>query len=144
MIQQTPKVSLAREQRHELRRLRRFARLMDTAIRIPGTKIRIGLDSIAGLVPLVGDGLTAIASAYIIHRAAKLGARKRTLAKMYRNVAVDMFIGCVPLVGDLFDVSFKSNTRNLGLLEDDIRDESSLRLGVKRGISRPGVFNRTR
>lgn len=120
MIQRNPQTASAVETRRELKRLRRLARLLDEAIGIPGTKFRVGLDSLVGLVPLAGDGLTAVASGYIIHQARKLGVRKRTLAKMYRNVVLDVLIGIVPLVGDLFDVGFKSNTRNLGLLEEDL------------------------
>lgn len=114
------------EKRQELKRLRRLAKLLDEAVGIPGTKLRVGLDSLVGLVPLAGDGLTAVTSGYIIHRAKKLGVRKRTLTKMYRNVALDMLIGIVPLVGDVLDVGFKSNTRNLRLLEKDLERQGEL------------------
>lgn len=106
MIQPHPDNVQVDKSHDELKRLRQLAKILDSAVSIPGTKLRIGIDSIAGLVPVVGDGLTAIASAYIVHRAKKLCARKSTLTKMSGNIALDLLLGSVPLVGDLFDAGF--------------------------------------
>lgn len=108
----------------ELSRLRKICRVMDQAIQFPGTDFRLGLDSLIGLVPGVGDATSAIVSLYVIHRARKIGIRNRTAVRMLGNVLIDTVIGTVPLVGDLFDAAWKANTRNLQLLEEELRPES--------------------
>lgn len=105
----------------ELERLRRLSRVLDTAIGIPGTRYRFGLDAIIGLVPGIGDAIGAIFSIYIIFQAARLGVPKATLARMIGNVGVDTIVGEIPLLGDLFDVGFKSNIRNLSLIERHVQ-----------------------
>lgn len=97
--------------------LRQFATALDSAIRIPGTNIRLGLDSIFGLVPGVGDVTTGLASAFVIFTAARMGVPAPVLARMVGNVAIDTAVGVIPLLGDLFDVGWKSNTRNVALVE---------------------------
>lgn len=101
----------------ELARLARLTNLLDSAVSIPGTPIRLGLDSLVGLIPGIGDATTALASSYLVYRAHRLGVPRWTLAKMLGNVGIDMVVGAVPLVGDLFDATWKCNTRNLRLLE---------------------------
>ncbi len=101
-----------------LRRMRGLARLMDTALRIPGTRFSFGADSIIGLVPGVGDFAGAAISLYIVNEARRLGVPKDKLLKMLLNIGFDTAAGSVPLVGDLFDVYFKSNRRNLELVLD--------------------------
>lgn len=101
-----------------LRRMRGLARLMDTALRIPGTRFSFGADSIIGLVPGVGDFAGAAISLYIVNEARRLGVPNDKLAKMLVNIGFDAVAGSVPLVGDLFDVYFKSNRRNLELVLD--------------------------
>jgi len=98
-------------------RLRRLSYLLDNSIPIPGTPFRIGLDSIIGLVPGVGDLVGGAFSLYIILEAAKLGAPGALLARMGWNVAIDVLVGAVPFLGDLFDAGWKANMRNLALLE---------------------------
>ncbi len=100
----------------ELRRLQRLAHWMDSRFRIPGTGIRFGLDSLVGLIPGLGDGAAFVPSAYLVWRAHRLGAPTGLLAAMAGNVLVDLVVGAVPLVGDLFDVGFKANRRNVELL----------------------------
>lgn len=101
-----------------LARLRRVARLMDSSFGLPGTRWRLGLDSLFGLAPVAGDAASALVSLYIVWEARRLGAPTTLIARMLGNVAVDTLSGSVPLLGDLFDAAFKSNLRNLTLLED--------------------------
>ena len=101
----------------EIRRLARLAHWMDSRFRIPGTNVRFGLDSIVGLLPGVGDGATTIPAAYLIIRAHQLGVPRPLLLRMTLNVATDLVLGAVPIVGDLVDVGFKANLRNVDLLK---------------------------
>ena len=101
-----------------LAKLQRLARLMDTAWRIPFTRIRFGADSVMGLVPGAGDVLGLGISAYALLLAHRLGAPKSLLLRMLANSAVDAGLGTVPVLGDVFDLFFKSNTKNLKLLTD--------------------------
>ena len=101
---------------HRMRRLERVAHLLDSAFAIPGTRYRVGWDSLIGLIPGVGDVATTLVSAWIIHQAYQIGASKVTLARMVGNSGLDMLLGVVPLAGDLFDATFKSNQKNLALL----------------------------
>ena len=100
-----------------LNRIRKLSRLMDTAIGIPGTKFRIGLDPIIGLVPGAGDLVDTAFSAYLIYLATRFNIPRKTLGKMIYNIGLEAVIGTVPLIGDIFDAFYKSNMRNLALLE---------------------------
>ncbi|NJL85241.1 MAG: DUF4112 domain-containing protein [Leptolyngbyaceae cyanobacterium SM1_1_3] len=106
-----------------LNRIRRISRLMDTAIRIPGIGFRIGLDPIIGLVPGVGDAIATAVSAYILFLAARFRLPPSVLGWMLFNVGLEFVVGAVPLVGDLFDAYYKSNIRNLALLEKHLQLE---------------------
>ena len=101
-----------------LRRMRGLARLMDTALRLPGTRVSLGADSILGLIPGIGDFAGAAISLFIINEARRLGVPKDKLLKMLLNVGVDTLAGSVPVIGDVFDVYFKSNRRNLAVVLD--------------------------
>lgn len=103
---------------NRLHRLRQLARIMDTAIRVPGTGIRLGADSIMGLLPIVGDAGGALVGLYIVNEARRLGVPSHKLARMVSNVALDGLFGSVPLVGDVFDVYFKSHRRNVKIILD--------------------------
>lgn len=98
-------------------RLRDLARLLDEAIRIPGTNIRVGLDALLGLLPGGGDVAGGLLSGLIMLQAARAGAPASILARMLGNVLLDVAIGTVPLFGDLFDVAWRANTRNVRLLD---------------------------
>ncbi|BAZ24232.1 hypothetical protein NIES4073_51250 [Kalymmatonema gypsitolerans NIES-4073] len=100
-----------------LNRIRRLSRLMDTSLRVPGTGFRIGLDPIIGLIPGAGDLISTAFSAYIIFLATRFGIPRQDLTEMIFNVALESVVGTVPLVGDLFDAFYKSNIRNLAILE---------------------------
>lgn len=110
-----------------LRRAHAIARLMDTAIRIPGTGIRFGADSVIGLIPGIGDAGGALVGLIIVNEARRLGVSNQTLLKMLANIGVDTLAGSIPVVGDLFDVYFKSNWRNVELLLEHFgMDEAEL------------------
>lgn len=104
-----------------LNRIRRISRLMDTAIGLPGTKFRIGIDPILGLIPGAGDLISTGVSAYILYLAARHRLPGNLLRQMIFNVALESLVGTVPLVGDFFDAAFKSNVRNLALLEQHLQ-----------------------
>lgn len=101
-----------------LRRIRGLARLMDRALRIPGTRFSFGADSVIGLIPGVGDLGAAAVSLFIVNEARRLGVPNDKLFKMLVNVGFDTVAGSVPLLGDVFDIYFKSNRRNLQLVLD--------------------------
>jgi hypothetical protein len=103
-----------------LNRIRKLSRLMDTSIRIPLTGFRIGIDPIIGLVPGAGDLISTAFSAYIIFLATRFGIPRQDLAKMIFNVGLETIVGTVPFVGDLFDAFYKSNIRNLAILEQHL------------------------
>ena len=100
----------------ELDRLEKLAHKMDTLFRIPLTSIRVGLDSLVGLLPGIGDTAALAPAAYIVYRAHQMGAPRSLLGRMGANVCIDWLVGSIPLVGDLFDVGFKANRRNVALL----------------------------
>jgi hypothetical protein len=91
--------------------------LLERSFKVPGTNFPIGLDSIIGLVPILGDIVTTALGAYMVWEARNLGLPKWKLMRMAGNVAVDAAIGAVPLVGDAADVLFRSNTRNLRIIK---------------------------
>ena len=101
-----------------LGRVRALAHLMDKSFRVPGTSIRFGLDPLVGLLPVGGDVVAGLASGYVIYVAWKNGAPAAVLRRMVANVAIDTLVGSVPVLGDLFDASWKANARNVGILEE--------------------------
>lgn len=104
----------------ELAHLDRLSTLLDTAFRIPGTSIRFGWDSLLGLAPGVGDIVTMGPAIYLIYRGRRMGARRRTLVRMGLNAGIDLLVGAAPVVGDIFDLAFKANKRNVALLRGDL------------------------
>ena len=100
-----------------LRRSRRVATLLDDAVTIPVLGIRVGLDSVVGLLPVSGDLAAAACSLYIVFEAVRSGVPRRTVVRMLANVALDLAVGSIPVVGDLFDVFWKANRRNVRLFE---------------------------
>lgn len=117
------RVALPPDRTAELRRLAALAELLDARWRIPGTGIRIGLDGIASIVPVLGDSATALVAAYLVAEAARLGVPKRVLVRMAGNVGIDWLFGSIPLVGTIFDIGFKANLRNLRLLRRHLEQE---------------------
>ena len=110
-----------------LRRLDRLAWLLDNAIPVPGTRFRIGVDGLIGLVPGIGDVAGALLSSYLVAEAARAGASASLVLRMALNVALETLIGVVPVAGDLFDFGFKANARNVRLLRDNLVDPGRAR-----------------
>src|SRR5262245_1120541 len=108
----------ARSRGARIARIDALATLLDTALVIPGTGVRFGLDALIGLFPVVGDIITTALSLFIVHEAYQLGAPGHVIARMLGNVALDGVFGAVPLVGDAFDVLWRANRRNVRLLRE--------------------------
>lgn len=100
-----------------MNRLQRLSYLLDQSIPIPGTGYRIGLDPILGLFPAWGDAAGAVLSVYIVVNALQLGISKSVLLKMLSNILLETVVGVVPVLGDIFDATWKANLRNMRLLE---------------------------
>jgi hypothetical protein len=98
------------------KRIEAMERLLEGLFVVPGTNRRVGLDSIIGLVPVVGDLATAAMGGWIVWEARNLGMSKWQLARMAANVGIDTAIGAIPFAGDLFDFLYKSNTKNLRII----------------------------
>ena len=118
----------------QLERLRTLSRLLDSAFVIPGTRYRFGFDALVGLVPGLGDAVSAVFSAYIILHASRLGAPRSVVTRMIANVAVDTVVGWVPILGDLFDVAWKSNQRNIALHESHLQQPAAARAGSRKAL----------
>ena len=99
------------------RRIEAMEILLERAFPLPGTSWRIGLDSIVGLVPILGDVITAAMGAWLVWEARNLGMSKFHIARMTGNVAFDTAIGFIPLLGDAVDFLFRSNSRNLRIVK---------------------------
>jgi hypothetical protein len=107
-----------RSRRERVKRLESIAAVMDTAFVVPGTGIRFGFDGLVGLVPGIGDVVTTALSLYLVHEAWQLGAPKHLIGRMLANVALDGAIGAVPVAGDVFDVLWRANKRNMRMLRE--------------------------
>jgi len=101
--------------------LRRWAVLLDSRFRVPGTSIRFGLDAIVGLIPGIGDISTPVFAALLLLQAVRMRLPLVVQARMVFNAALDMLLGLVPILGDLADIGWKANLRNLALLERHAR-----------------------
>lgn len=103
-----------------LRRARRTATLLDEAFQLPVVGKRIGLDGLIGLLPVAGDWVTYLLSLHIVYEAARAGVPRRVLVRMLANVTLDATVGSVPVVGDVVDVVWKANSRNVRLFEKHV------------------------
>ena len=101
----------------EIKNLQVIAKLMDSQFRIPGTDVKFGLDALIGLVPGAGDFVTFLISGYMVSVMAKNGASGFVLARMVLNIVIDSLVGSIPILGDIFDVAFKANQRNVTLMQ---------------------------
>jgi hypothetical protein len=93
-----------------------IAALLDDMWRIPGTHIRFGLDALIGWIPGIGDAMAGIASCVIVFASWRRGAKSITLARMVANILLEMTLGAIPLIGDVFHIVWKANRRNYRLL----------------------------
>jgi hypothetical protein len=118
----------ARMEKH-LDRLRGIATVLDDAVRVPGTRIRFGLDALLGLLPGAGDAVTGAVAAYAIVLATRLGAPPVVVARMTMNVLIDVATGTIPVLGDIFDVGWKSNRKNVQLLEKYLAQPQKVKRG---------------
>lgn len=109
-----------------LTRIEWLERWLENAIAIPGTKYRVGLDALIGLIPVAGDLTTAVLSLYLLWEARRFELAGKDYAKMLGNIGVDMLIGLLPLIGDYADFTWKSNTRNLRIIKEHIKTKQAL------------------
>lgn len=120
-------------------RAQRLSGLLDTALRIPGTRIRFGLDPILGLFPGVGDAIAALLGGYIVWAGVRAGAPRLIVGRMLANVAIDAIAGAVPAAGTIFDVAFKAHRRNARLLADWSQSPAVIEVGQRRLMLSLGV-----
>jgi hypothetical protein len=114
LAEQLPDIS--RDPQAVRNRVEAMEKLLERAFVIPGINRPIGVDSIVGLIPLVGDVVTALMGAYIVWEARNLGMSKMQLTRMAANIGIDTALGAIPLAGDLFDFFWRSNSRNLRII----------------------------
>ncbi len=105
-----------------LLRLRILGERLDESIKIPGTNYKIGLDPIIGTMPVIGDLIGGVLSTYILYSGIKMGASPKIVAQMATNIALEFAIGSIPIVGDVFDVIWKANIKNIELIEETTFD----------------------
>jgi hypothetical protein len=113
----------------ELRRIEQLAHLLDGQFLVPGTQFRVGWDGLIGLIPGIGDTLTLLPQLYLVFVARRLNLGNELLIKMLLNVLIDWLVGLIPVLGDLFDIVFKSNYRNAKLVAEAIRKIRVIRDG---------------
>jgi NAD/NADP transhydrogenase beta subunit len=115
-------------------RATRLARVLDTALRIPGTRIRFGLDPILGLLPGLGDAIAALLGGYMVWTAVRAGAPRLIVGRMLANIAVDAIVGAVPVAGTVFDVAFKAHRRNARMLTDWSQQPAAIEARERRAV----------
>ena len=108
---------LGRDPHSVRQRVEAMEQLLERSFHIPGTKIPFGLDSVIGLVPVLGDVITAAMGAYMVWEARNLGMSKWQLMRMAANVGIDTALGAIPLAGDAFDFLWRSNSKNLRIIK---------------------------
>jgi hypothetical protein len=108
----------------ELKKLDRLAELMDNRFVIPGTSIRMGLDSILGLIPGIGDTVTLLVTLYLAEKARRYNLPGHLRARIYWNAFIDWLIGLVPFLGDIFDIGWKANLQNVALIRKHLEERS--------------------
>ncbi len=115
-----------------LDRIRALSHLLDNAIPVPGTDYSFGIDPIIGLLPAGGDMIGTVLSAYIVLEGARFRLSLPTLTRMVFNVLLEMIVGVIPFIGDLFDVGWKANARNLRLIESHLQNPTASRAADNR------------
>lgn len=115
----------APSQEAALRRMQTVANVLDSAFVIPGTKQRVGIDAVIGLIPGLGDILTTLLSSYVIWEAKNLGVSRFALSRMMANLGIHAAVGSLPLVGDVFDAFFRVNQRNMRIVRSHLERTSA-------------------
>ena len=116
----------ATSRRAALERIDMLARLFDTAFIMPGTNIRFGIEAVMRLVPGIGDAAASALSCYLLYEAHRLDVPKNVFARLVANVAIEGAAGAIPLLGDLFDVGFRANRRNVKILKEYFEQQGLL------------------
>lgn len=111
----------------EVQKLRTVSDILDNQFEIPGTDYRVGIDPIIGLVPMLGDVLTALCSTYIISKGYMLGMPNDKTIKMVTNVIIDFGAGTIPFIGDIIDLGIKCNHANVNMIENEILDGAEIK-----------------
>lgn len=111
------------DQQLELERLERLAYFLDASLDVPFTNFRIGIDSLIGLIPGIGDAASGLISLAIIYRGWRLGVSFPVVVRMLLNLLLDVVVGTIPVAGDLFDMAFKANLRNVDLIRNNLRKQ---------------------
>lgn len=115
--QMADRLPIGRDPASIRRRLEAMEALLERAFVIPGTNYRVGADAVLGIIPIVGDLITAAMGAWMVWEAKNLGMPRFQRMRMTANIAVDTAIGAIPLIGDAFDIAFRSNSRNLRIIK---------------------------
>lgn len=112
-------------------RIGRVTRVLDELVGVPGTPIKVGLDPVIGLIPVVGDAVAAGVGAWVIAEAARFGIPRLVLGRMVLNLLLDLGVGAIPILGDVYDLFFRSNTRNLALFRRHALDPDASTRGER-------------
>jgi len=120
-------------------RLRRLVRVWDEAVRVPGTRFAVGLDPLVGLVPGLGDALGALVASSVLLTALRAGIPAAIAARMLLNIALDAFVGAIPVAGDVFDAGFRANARNVSLFEHWLADPARAARGSRIALAAVAV-----
>jgi hypothetical protein len=114
------------QRRTVLNRIDMLSNLFDTAFVVPGTNVRFGVEAIMRLVPGLGDAAASALSCYLLYEAHRLKVPSHVFARLVANVAIEGVVGAIPLLGDLFDVGFRANRRNVKILKDYFEEQGLL------------------
>ena len=112
-------------------RIGRVTRVLDELVGVPGTPIKVGLDPVIGLIPVVGDAVAAGVGAWVIAEAARFGMPRLVLGRMVLNLLLDLGVGAIPILGDAYDAFFRSNSRNLDLFRRHALDPDASTRGER-------------
>jgi hypothetical protein len=112
-------------------RIGRVTRVLDELVSVPGTPIKVGLDPVVGLIPVVGDAVAAGVGAWVIAEAARFGVPRLVLGRMVLNLLLDLGVGAIPILGDAYDLFFRSNSRNLALFRRHALDPQASTRGER-------------
>jgi uncharacterized protein DUF4112 len=112
-------------------RIGRVTRVLDELVGVPGTPIKVGLDPVIGLIPVVGDAVAAGVGAWVIAEAARFGVPRLVLGRMVVNLLLDLGVGAIPILGDVYDMFFRSNSRNLDLFRRHALDPDASTRGER-------------